>query len=1032
MRGNRTPRGGAWPTSATHRRSYPIEILLFAVVLPTFLVVAPPVFAQFPQPFLTSMTPAGGRPGDTVEVVLKGKDLDDIQELHFSTPHLRAERVPDPPPPKDTKKKAPPPELRFRIAVAPQAPLGTHDVRVVAKWGISNPRAFVVGPLETVLEKENNDDVPEAQKVPLDCVVDGTIAAKTDVDYYAIAGAAGQRVVVHCAASSVDSRLTPLLQVFSSDGRELGLSRQYLGRDALVDFRFPDDQPCFIRLCHFAYLDGGDDNFYRLAVTRGPWLDAAFPPVLQAGRATPVTFFGRNLPGGLKGDGYRIQGRPLEKALVTVKTPADPDENDYRGMLSPRVGLASLFGFRMKGETGVSNPFPLAVTEAPVLLEDSGNDSRDQAQKLTVPCELCGRFEKIGDADWYAFEAKKGEPIHIEIWGDRLRAPMDLHYRLYDAEGKTLGQEQDDDPALPDRVANLWTYSDDPAGRFVPPADGTYYLRVRSRLADFQAGPRRIYRLAMRRPQPDFRLLAFGNDNIGGGGFTLHKGGCLELGVFCYRRDGFDGEIQLAVEGLPPGVSCPPQTIGPNQKEAYLVLQAAGNAPAQHSEIRIKGTAILDGKPRTRLARPAAYVWPIAQKNVPAVSRLARSISLAVRDQGPYVLEPADKEIALPVGGKRDLKVRLKRQWAQFKEQVQVTRLSAPVLTNGQFMNVGNFNIAKNQSEGTAKISVPTNVVPGTYNLVLQGNGKFQYQENPKAKKVNLTYYTPTYPVRFVVYDQVAELALADPKISLQPGGETAVVVRLKRLHDYKGEFQIDLDPPGGSGIAKTSVKVPAGANEARLVLKADKKAKLGSNPNFVVRATAKVDNVTLKQDLKFTVTVSAQVSASGEAVEFRRVPLVDAGAPGWKFAAANGVKGTAYRNLDFDDAAWKPFEAPLGYGEDEVAGRKGTSLPLEGQPVLVRRVLDVPAELLSTKRVLLGLSVASDNSATIFLNGKAVDEDASDHEFAYWNREVQVPAALLRPGRNVLAAEVHNTSGSSDCFFDLELIAQVPMTAKK
>jgi len=53
------------------------------------------------------------------------------------------------------------------VTIAPDTPLGLHDVRLVNKWGISNPRAFAVGDLPEVLEKEPNNDVNQAQRVEL-------------------------------------------------------------------------------------------------------------------------------------------------------------------------------------------------------------------------------------------------------------------------------------------------------------------------------------------------------------------------------------------------------------------------------------------------------------------------------------------------------------------------------------------------------------------------------------------------------------------------------------------------------------------------------------------------------------------------------------------------------------------------------------------------------------------------------------------------------------------------------------------------
>src|SRR5581483_12499179 len=95
-------------------------------------------------------------------------------------------------------KPAPAPAARFKVTVGADAPLGCHDARLVNKWGVSNARAFVVGDLPEVLEKEPNNDVDQAQRVELNSTVNGAVASPTDVDYYVFAAKKGQRVVVSC------------------------------------------------------------------------------------------------------------------------------------------------------------------------------------------------------------------------------------------------------------------------------------------------------------------------------------------------------------------------------------------------------------------------------------------------------------------------------------------------------------------------------------------------------------------------------------------------------------------------------------------------------------------------------------------------------------------------------------------------------------------------------------------------------------------------------------------------------------------
>ena len=172
-----------------------------------------------------------------------------------------------------------------------------------------------------------------------------------------------------------------------------------------------------------------------------------------------------------------------------------------------------------------------------------------------------------------------------------------------------------------------------------------------------------------------------------------------------------------------------------------------------------------------------------------------------------------------------------------------------------------------------------------------------------------------------------------------------------------------------------------------------------------------------------------------GEAVpEFKTTTLLAQSTAGWKFLPAAKVTplGTRWQSLEFSDGEWRTGRAPVGYGEAEIRRRKGTVIAEQGVPFVFRRDFAVPEELLRHKGVTFRLCVASDDSALVYLNGVLVDRDpVEDHEFAYWNREVEVPAKHFRAGRNVLAAYVKNRQGSSDLYLDMEVTASYELPRK-
>src|SRR5262249_43695930 len=192
---------------------------------------------QFPTARLANVMPPGGKAGSSFEVTVTGPDLDDAKELLFSHPGIKAERLPDtgkPEPPKNPPNQPAPVSARFKVTIPPDAPHGVHDVRVVGKWGLTNPRAFAVGGLDEVTEKEPNNDVPQAEKVALNTTISGTISANTDVDYFTFAGQKGQRVLLHCAAFGIDSRASPLVQLIGPGDHELASARRAQEDDPVI------------------------------------------------------------------------------------------------------------------------------------------------------------------------------------------------------------------------------------------------------------------------------------------------------------------------------------------------------------------------------------------------------------------------------------------------------------------------------------------------------------------------------------------------------------------------------------------------------------------------------------------------------------------------------------------------------------------------------------------------------------------------------------------------------------------------------
>ena len=829
----------------------------------TLLTVGVGQAQTYPRTLLERVSPPGGQVGTTVEVTLTGNYLDDITGLYVSDKRLKAEKVPDPK--VDPKKKNPPkPPVKFKITIPSNMDVGVYDIRVIGKWGISNPRAFEVGTLKEIEEKEANNDVEQAQKVELNTTVNGIVNNRTDVDYYAFEAKKGQRIVLSCSGFNIDSRLDPLLELYDPNGKLLANDRYYSNRNAVVDHLVQTDGLHYVRLCQFAYIIGGNDTFYRLDISTGPWIDSAYPPVVQVGKASPVTIYGKNLPGGSIDPNMKLDGRPLEKATVQITPPMNVFNEggvDFSGLLPPSNATMSSFEYRAKNGNMTSNPVQITFSKVPVVIDNEKNNSLETSQPVTLPGTICGRIEQLGDEDWYKFTAKKGEVYTVEGFADRLGIPVNLFLTIKRGDTKKVLTTIESHPEITDSVnSRFYVSTEDPKGRITIPVDGEYYIMAKTHTSYARSGPRFVYRVTVQKEDPDFQVFVVSNNTDNIGGFTLNQGGRQSLDVKVLRQDGFDGEILLEAEGLPNGVTCKPQPVGPKLKTGALVLEAAGNAPSSIGEFKVKATATIDGKKVTRTVRAACLVWK-APNNVPAITRLSRSLCLSVREKGPYTLETDVKEVALPIGGKGSIKIKANRgnDKDMKNAQIQVSRLAAPAATNGAYINFPNVNIAKGKTEGEVKYTIPTNAVPGTYNVVFLGKAKSKIYIDPKNKKkaTNVDIYEVTSPIKMTLYNKVAELNLGSPKLAIKQGEEGNLQINFKRLYDFKDEFQVQLLLPSGvSGISAATVKTPKNAGNATLKIKVAANAKVVKRGDFKVRVSARVGNQTFTHEIPFELGV--------------------------------------------------------------------------------------------------------------------------------------------------------------------------------
>ncbi len=713
-------------------------------------MVAAPADAQLPVSRLYSVFPPGAKQGTSVNVTIAGEDLDDASELQFTAPGITATQVTQAP---GLGQEGPQPVPgQFTLTIAADAPLGICEVRAVGKYGVSNPRSFVIGSREEHTEQEPNNTLQQATTVSLGTVVNGRSNAAGDQDYYKLTAKAGQRIIADCWAYRIDSRMDPSLVLYDAQGKELDRSRDVQRRDPVLDFTVPADGDYYVEVHDFLFA-GSTDYFYRLTIHTDPHLDFAVPPMGLPGTTSPYTLYGRNLPGGQPTDLVTADGKKLEALVVDIALPEGDASRqlDFANVIEPEESSIDGLTYRLPGPHGPSNGLLLGFATAPVVREQEPNDQPSQAQKLEPNCEVAGSFGPQPDPDWYAFDAKKGDVLWIEIISQRLGLPTDPSLVIQQVTTTDQGEEVKELAAVDDFLANpegqtrrgMAIYdmkTDDAATRFVAPAEGTYRIQVRNLASYATVDPSLQYRLVLRPERPDFRLIAkprllpYNNNPLQNPPTVwsplLRKGGAEVIDVLVFRRDGFNGPVEVIATGLPPGVSAAPITIGPSQDVGQLVLTAAEDAPAGNSLLTILGKAQIAGQEVSHAARHATMVWGGVLNAVTPRARLARSLAVAVSgsETAPFLVGTAgDAPLETVKAAKVQIPVKLARR-GEFKGAVTLTPFPLP-----PGVRPPTLTLDDKTAEGNLELVLGANTPPGTYSLALTAASVANYARNPEA-----------------------------------------------------------------------------------------------------------------------------------------------------------------------------------------------------------------------------------------------------------------------------------------------------------
>jgi len=701
-------------------------------LLPSFSIVALASlasWAQLPTAKLSWVFPPGTATGTTQEVAVAGADLDEPVGLVFSDSRIRAVPRADGSP-------------VFEVSVPSEVRPGLVDVRFRGRFGISNPRGFQISNDPERLTAPNHTSPATALDLPLDTVLNSRVMPANHY-WFRFPARRGQRILVSIQARELDSRLVPDLAVYTENRTELRVAR----RSQLLDFTAPDTGTFLLRLNDQTFK-GGDEYVYRLTLSTRPRVDFAFPLALTENSNQTVTVFGRNLPDGKVSTLQGADGQFLETAEWTLALPNDASEP---------IPLHPWVVRRPAGANGAPehvawSPRFHGWTHPAVLFAHTSLPSRwslsNECVRTTIPVDFSGAFPRRGEKSGVVFDAKKDSVYWIEVFSDRLGFNTDPHLVVQRVRTDEKGAEKTQDLAeYADLDANLGgrefdTTSRDAAGRFQIPEDGTYRVVVRDLIRSSPTSPRMPYRLQIRAESPDFRLAVFpqppprrdDNDRqIHLWTPNLRRGATLPLRVIAFRRDGFDGPIELMTRGLPAGVVAGPSRIAPGQNATTLLLSADPDAPTGYGAAIVSGRARIQEREVVRDAVPASSRWHVQDWDQERGNpRFAESLRFGViaAESAPVALLPATSQppVDVPVKGKLRLPVTIVRQ-ADFQGAFKIKPFGHPSLEKAK-----EIDVPEKATQVVVEIDLGEAVLPeGEHFIHLEATASGRYRNNPEA-----------------------------------------------------------------------------------------------------------------------------------------------------------------------------------------------------------------------------------------------------------------------------------------------------------
>lgn len=230
----------------------------------------------------------------------------------------------------------------------------------------------------------------------------------------------------------------------------------------------------------------------------------------------------------------------------------------------------------------------------------------------------------------------------------------------------------------------------------------------------------------------------------------------MPLDVVAIRRDGFDGPIEVGLEGLPDGVRAAGLTIPTGQTHGHLLVTADPGATATYSIANLYADAVVNETPIRRSGCFASMTWPVKdhRKDIPAPRLMADiPVSVGSAEKAPIALVPRNTGVIEAIEGESVTVELTHIRESEFSgAAVSMQTLGAGFTAHPKF----DIKLSDESSKTVIDLA-KLKVKPGDYRIAFIGNAVSKYV--PPVLTTNSSQPTkkPAKPI------DIAEILVSQP-----------------------------------------------------------------------------------------------------------------------------------------------------------------------------------------------------------------------------------------------------------------------------